>query len=161
MMHPLKTLFVRNALLIGLLIPAYASAHGAHSKPYGGEVRAYVFEYALGEPLRRGEVSVFPPDSDQRYVSGLTDGQGVFAFAPDRPGAWRLEVRDGKGHAIQRYVRVGGEDSRLIAGEASQDHAGAPPWMLLMVAISLLLNAWLGLLLLQRRRMGESDAPKP
>lgn len=140
-----------------------AQGHGAHSKPYGGEVRAYQFEYALGEPLRRAEVSVYPPDSEQRYLQGWTDQQGVFAFAPARPGAWRLEIRDGKGHAIQRYVRVG----PTTATSAAPNHDPAPALarhgMVLLLALSLLLNAWLSLMLLQQRQINQrqtTDSPE-
>ncbi|MEN8821192.1 MAG: hypothetical protein ABF271_08810 [Abyssibacter sp.] len=137
-----------------------AQAHGAHSKPYGGELRAYQFEYALGEPLRRAEVSVYPPDSEQRYVHGWTDAQGVFAFAPDRPGAWRLDVRDGKGHALQRYVRVGAPTSAEAGTTDVERDSVMPGGLIVVLAISLLLNAWLALVLLQRSR-AVPPAPGP
>ncbi|MCK5859138.1 hypothetical protein [Abyssibacter sp.] len=146
-----------------LLMPGLALAHGAHFKPFGGELRAYVFEYSLGEPVARAEVIVYPPEDSADFQTGETDAQGVFAFAPNRPGTWRLEVRDGKGHAIRKYVNVGaaaGGAATLPAGDTPAHSSGAAiAWLLL--AVSLLANVVFALAAIQTRSAWRRSSNSP
>ncbi len=70
-----------------------------------------------------------------------------------RPGTWRLEVRDGKGHAIRKYVNVGaaaGGAATLPAGDTPAHSSGAAiAWLLL--AVSLLANVVFALAAIQTR----------
>jgi len=140
-------------LLLALMLASSppVHAHGAHFGPYDGELRAFSFEYSLGEPVAGADVTVFRPDEQSSFQTGRTDARGVFAFAPDRPGSWRLEVRDGKGHAVRQVVNVGGAEQTPAADAPRAAHAW-PQGLVLVLAASLLGNLLLGLLWLQERR---------
>lgn len=88
--------------LILVLTGAKASqAHGTHgySDPASSGVRI-VAAYDDGEPMRYCKVEITAPDTEIAFQSGYTDRNGLFLFAPDQPGRWRIAVHDGMGHRL-------------------------------------------------------------
>ena len=99
----------RVALLLALAAaaPAPVHAHGVGarvSETPGVVVDLY---YADGDVMAFAEAKAFSPaDPANPFANGRADRQGRFAFAPDTPGAWRVEARDHEGHAVSIEVRV-------------------------------------------------------
>ncbi len=96
----------------GLTLAALASPARAHSLAIRQteDARAVVVDcyYADGATMAYGEVRVFSPDiADAPFSNGRADRLGRFAFAPDRPGAWRIEAKDHEGHSASAVLTVG------------------------------------------------------
>lgn len=95
-------------LVLGL--PAAAHAHGAvvgYEK--GAETVQVKAAYDTGEPMEGAQVAVYAPapGGSEPWVSGTTDTEGRFFFAPDTSsGEWTVEVRKaGHGETIEVPVR--------------------------------------------------------
>lgn len=56
--------------------------------------------YDDGDPMSYAAVEVIAPDSGVAFQTGRTDRNGVFMFAPDRPGSWQIVLNDGIGHRL-------------------------------------------------------------
>jgi uncharacterized GH25 family protein len=104
------------ARLAGALLFAsgLAQAHGVELKvekqPGAVAVR---FGYGPDEPVKGAPVKVFSPaDAATPFQAGQTDQRGVFVFAPDRAGAWRVAADDGEGHREEARITVG-EDGAI------------------------------------------------
>lgn len=155
-----RYLFNRSALaLVFVLIwPTGLAAHGANGEIYAGDVRAVRLGYSVGEPVAAADVSVYAPGDDAVYQAGRTDIAGYFAFVPDRPGDWRLEARDGRGHVVEMTVTVGGgavSPSTTAVESTGHHHDGLPSWVGWLLALSVLVNV--ALLWAMRRRPQAAD----
>ena len=88
--------------------PITTNAHGAACRIINDSksilVQAF---YAGGEPMSYAETLIFGPnDAKTEYQNGRTDRRGGFAFHPDEPGTWRVEVNDGMGHKVETTLDV-------------------------------------------------------
>jgi len=64
-------------------------------------------EYDDGDAMSYADVLIYSPDDKKvEYQNGRTDKNGVFAFVPDKPGVWKVEVDDGMGHGLVTEVTV-------------------------------------------------------
>jgi len=79
--------------------------------------------YDDGSPMAFCKVTVFAPDESE-FQSGITDRNGVFAFLPDAPGAWKIEVDDGMGHKMEKTILIDNayELSEMPHGKASRGY---------------------------------------
>jgi len=88
--------------------PGPRAFHGIHvevSARSGIHVaRAY---YEGGGPVVNGDVTIMPPGSEEAWQTGRTDPSGRFAFFPDAPGTWIVQVDDGGGHRTRATFEVG------------------------------------------------------
>lgn len=86
--------------LTAMFTASLAYSHGVNYGVFHERAMAIRFSYAGGEPMSYVEAKVFGPQSspDVEFQNGRTDARGVFAFVPDRPGAWRVEAWDVLGH---------------------------------------------------------------
>lgn len=52
-------------------------------------------KYDTGQPFVNAQVSVYAPNSDTVWQTGMTDQKGQFTFAPDvtKPGTWQVKAR--------------------------------------------------------------------
>lgn len=125
-----------------------ARAHGTGSRllPPETALRAVLFHYSTGEAMSWTAVRVFAPDGSE-WVQARTDAAGVAAFAPDRPGLWRLQARDEEGHQAEIEVPV---DSAAGTAQPDQEGPGAL-WPRVALGLSLLANLFLALALRRRR----------
>lgn len=120
--------------LLGLLSVDSACAHAVHGALEEGAVGVRFF-YDGGAPLRAAEIQVFGPNRDMLpIIQGETDLNGRFAFIPDQPGTWEIEVNDGMGHRAQFRIDVESTGIPATSEYASHGHHVAP-WI---VAISVL-----------------------
>ncbi|MBD3320985.1 MAG: carboxypeptidase regulatory-like domain-containing protein [Chitinivibrionales bacterium] len=72
--------------------------------------------FDTGEPIAHTDVLVFPPDQTEAQSEVTTDANGIFAFSPDRPGTWSLQVRGRGGHGMRINLDINQE---LLPGEPS------------------------------------------
>ena len=85
-----------------------AWAHGVQIKVNSAAIEIQA-TYSNGQPLREAQVQVYSPnDPKQPWLSGTTDRDGHFSFAPDtnQPGNWNVSVRQA-GHGGTTSVTVG------------------------------------------------------
>lgn len=107
-----------------LLVSGFVQAHELELKverqPGAVAVR---FGYGPRDPAKAAPVSVFSPaDAAAPFQTGQTDQQGVFVFAPDRPGIWRVVADDGEGHREEARITVA-EDGAIQFDDHSHSRA--------------------------------------
>ena len=103
--------------------------------------------YDGGDPASNADVSIYRPDEpDALFQQGRSDRNGAFAFVPDAPGDWRVEVDDGFGHRLEHTVATGAG-----VGKPSVEPAAGPRWRDALTGVSLLIGAT-GLLLWRRSK---------
>lgn len=123
----------------------WASLAYGHGVTYGicdEYAMAVRFGYAGGEPMSYVEAKVFGPESppDLEFQNGRTDARGVFAFVPDRPGHWRVEVRDNLGHKGSIEVVVEQSNTGLRAGSQVKAINNRSVVIKILVALSVITN---------------------
>jgi nickel transport protein len=81
------------------------------------------FGYGPEDPARNAAVRVFSPaDPANPFQTGATDQRGLFVFAPDRPGEWRVIVDDSEGHREEAKVTVAGDGTVTLPHSHSHGH---------------------------------------
>lgn len=110
-------------LLLALLLPAAAGAHGTGSRVTAARAVVLDLHYTDGEAMAYVDVKVFAPNETVAFLHGRADRLGRVAFVPDRNGDWRVEGRDSEGHTVLATVPVEG-------GAATAQAGGVPAWML-------------------------------
>ncbi|MGD1900409.1 MAG: carboxypeptidase regulatory-like domain-containing protein [Phormidesmis sp.] len=85
--------------------------------------------FGNGEPLKGAKVSVYAPDQPFRArVTGVTDSQGRFTFAPDEAisGDWEVNIeRAGHQDILTIPVTEEGIDENLMASGGVIDRGGS------------------------------------
>jgi nickel transport protein len=124
-----------SALVLCLLLPLPAQAHGAKID-YRVDVVIEIFaRYDSGEPMAGAQVSVYAPDDPVTpWLNGVCDDEGHFRFAPDtsRPGTWDVQVRQA-GH---------GDIVHIPVGEGSVGTAGAGGYTPLQIVLMAACVVW-------------------
>ena len=88
--------------------------------------------YDGGGPVVNGDVTITAPGSEETWQTGRTDPSGLFAFFPDAPGTWAIQVDDGLGHRTRVTFVVGAGEVVTEPGEIAADpEGGARIWQLL------------------------------
>ncbi|WP_289245733.1 hypothetical protein [Edwardsiella ictaluri] len=90
----------------GLVAPV-----GAHSVLVrdlsSDQAQVVQFGYSTGDAAPFAQIKLYAPDNaSTEYQNGRTDRLGRFAFVPNQSGEWRLEMRDGMGHALNHPLKV-------------------------------------------------------
>lgn len=140
-----------------LLACSLAMAHGVNYSLLEGKAVAVSFSYSGGEPMSYVEAKVFGPGSspDLEFQNGRTDARGIFAFVPDQPGKWWVEVEDNQGHKGVFQADFGQNDKVIMP--LAHDNSGEGPLLLKVVlALSLMLN--LALIIRQYGKKRETKA---
>jgi nickel transport protein len=79
-------------------IPLTVCSHGIRLEKTSSALSVQALD-ERDSPVTEGDVTVFPSnDSTSLFRQGKLDGEGRFSFYPDRPGGWRVVVKDGRGH---------------------------------------------------------------
>jgi nickel transport protein len=131
------------AALACLALPGQADAHGAGHVPVDRVLDqpgiAVEFRLSDGEAMAHASYRLLAPDAGATvFQNGRTDALGRLAFVPDRPGNWRVEVEDVRGHKAAATVEI--LDGATVAEQ--------PAWRRWLLRGSVLLNlALLSLLL--------------
>lgn len=86
----------------------HESGHSVLARPLVGGGVAMQFVLSSGEPLADASIRIDAPDGAV-HLAGRSDRLGRAAFVPDRPGAWRLEITDRRGHTAVQQVEIGAD----------------------------------------------------
>jgi uncharacterized GH25 family protein len=106
--------------LVGGFVQAHDMELKVEKQPGAVAVR---FGYGPQDPAKGAPVTVFSPaDAATPFQTGQTDQRGVFVFAPDRAGAWRVVADDGEGHREEARITVG-EDGAIQFEDHSHSRA--------------------------------------
>lgn len=63
--------------------------------------------YSGAEPVSWASITIFSSSEEKTpYQNGRTDKEGYFAFVPDAPGTWTVQIDDELGHKGQTVVTV-------------------------------------------------------
>ncbi|MBD3275804.1 MAG: hypothetical protein GF372_10850, partial [Candidatus Marinimicrobia bacterium] len=104
---------------VSLVFPVVIFAHGVDYSTFEGGI-GFTVKYNTGQLITGAHVKVYTPDSlDQLYQWGVTDLNGRFVFAPDKPGEWYIEISDGTGHGIKEKFTVS-EDLTLVQSPGAE-----------------------------------------
>lgn len=135
------------------MITSDAAAHGTGYRILddGQRTVAVEFVYSSGAPMAYAEALVWSPgDAGVEYQNGRTDRKGRFAFLPDAPGAWKIAVRDGRGHKAVAVCPVADPASGLET-RPPEPQGPFPKAVSALLGLSLIANATLALLLMRKK----------
>lgn len=151
-LSPSRCFVVMMALWI-VHFPENALSHGTGYRMLTEEETVQAeFYYSGGEPMAYAEILVFGPDDDAvEFQNGRTDRMGRFAFLPDRPGEWRMIVKDGRGHAVRATVAVSDEQPGETPAGTQAPERSAPGVREILLGLSLIANLFLGLRVFRAR----------
>lgn len=142
------------AVFAAILIASLAYGHGVSYGIFPERAVAVRFIYAGGEPMSYVEAKVFGPQSfsDLEFQNGRTDARGVFAFVPDRPGAWRVEAWDELGHkgSIKVPVMKNGADLETASQNAVTE--SGPSTTKVILGLSIIANLALTVAVTRRQK---------
>jgi nickel transport protein len=96
-------------LILGLVLPIKALAHGAKIEYTVNMAIEIVAAYDNGEPMAGAQVTVYAPDDPSSpWLAGVCDDEGHFSFIPDtsKPGTWDVQVRQA-GHGDIVHIPIG------------------------------------------------------
>lgn len=115
----MKCLLAIAALAIAAAISNQpAQAHGLEwQRAEAGATVSLQFGFGADEPAAFAAVTLIAPDDKVPFQIGRTDGNGHFAFRPDRTGAWQVKVDDGDGHHLQFALPVIATTTAATAGK--------------------------------------------
>lgn len=104
-------------LILGLILPMTAYAHGAKIEYTVSMTIEIVAMYDNGEPMAGAQVVIYAPaDPSVAWLTEVCDDEGRFTFTPDvsKPGIWDVQVRQA-GHGDMVHIPVG-EDMVTTSG---------------------------------------------
>lgn len=107
---------------------AKALAHGAsiqHRQMQAVQIEA---AYAGGQPMAEAQVTVYRPDDPTTvWKTGMTDESGQFAFVPDQPGQWEVQVRQA-GHGDIATIAVSENAVDAAPSKATSSQLNSMGW---------------------------------
>ena len=115
-----------GAAALCCLLPTGAQAHGAKLEYTLAPAISVQARYEAGEPMTSAQVTVYAPnDPAKPWLTGKTDKEGRFTFAPDPaiPGEWAIQAREA-GHGSMIHAMVG-DASAAAAASAGASGASA------------------------------------
>jgi len=104
-----KSIICLTFLLIILVVPTKAYAHGVTIEYTSSVEIEIVAAYDNGEPMSGAQVVVYAPDDPSTpWLTGVCDDEGRFTFTPDssKTGTWDVQVRLA-GHGGIVHIPVG------------------------------------------------------
>ena len=105
-------------IILGLVLPIKAYAHGAKIEYTVSMAIEIVAMYDNGEPMAGAQVVIYAPaDPSVAWLTGVCDDDGRFTFTPDvsKPGIWDVQVRQA-GHGDMVHIPVGGDMATTSGG---------------------------------------------
>ncbi len=122
---------LRCALIVILLLPGFALAHGLRlSATVGSEAIAGQATFADGSPVADAPVELRPdvePAESATLARSRTDADGRFAFpTPRLPGAYRVTVDDGRGHRRETFLTLASPSPLPASAPASPPVVAIP-----------------------------------
>jgi nickel transport protein len=143
------TAIITGFVLICLLNPTPAAAHGAEYELLEGGVVGVRAAYDTGQPMANAPVLIFAPGENQAGLTTTTDRRGVVCFAPDRAGVWVLQVRAEGGHGLRVNLEV---EESMLAAATSRSAGPFSTWQKLVMALCVLWGFAATALFFSRRR---------
>lgn len=145
-----------RTLLLFLLACGAAGAHeltSAVSHPAPGLVTVLAI-YGHDTPAKNTAVRVYSPNEEAKFQTGTTDRNGLFVFAPDKPGDWMVAIDDELGHQSQSTVTI----DATLAPVTAPEPTGGSTWRDALTGVSLLVGL-AGLLMwwTSRRKAAEAQ----
>jgi nickel transport protein len=138
---------VIGVLVLSLLLPTQALAHGVNIQ-YSSDIKIeIVARYDTGTPMAGAQVTVYAPDDPSTpWLTGVCDDEGRFSFTPDAsiPGSWDVQVRLA-GHGGIVHVPVG-------EGTATSGGIGGYSYLQIGLMAACVIWASIGTALYFRRR---------
>lgn len=136
---------IASALVAAALsVAAPLLAHGVGSRLAELKPIAVEFYYSTGEAMSYTPVQVFSPDDDKHaFQEGSTDDSGIFAFTPNKDGAWQVICEADGGHRAVAKVDVNLAQLRENSGGTPEVTGSSFPQ-----GKQLVINALLGVSLL-------------
>lgn len=129
-----------KAVIFLLLFVTEAFAHGTGYRQSTLKAIPLEFMYSTGEAMSYREAKVFSPDDEKfAFQTGRTDEHGRFAFTPDKPGKWRVIVRDEEGHQCVAEVEASG-DASVTASDSSQSQTNSELLVRALLGVSVIFN---------------------
>jgi nickel transport protein len=104
-------------LILGLVLPIKALAHGVIVRYTVDIAIDIVALYDDGQPMAGAQVSIYAPDDPSTpWLTEVCDDNGCFSFVPDtsKPGIWDVQVRQA-GHGDIVHIPIG-EDMVATSG---------------------------------------------
>ena len=117
-------------LILGLVLPIKALAHGADIEYTVDMAIEIVATYDNGEPMAGAQVTIYAPDAPSTpWLTGVCDDEGRFTFVPDtsKPGIWVVQVRQA-GHGDIVHIPIG--EGAMVAGSTG----GYTPLQIVLMA---------------------------
>ena len=156
------------AVLVFVLLGSVSSwGHGTEGSSQNADGIRIEAAYDDGEPMSYAAVAITAPDGGVAFQKGRTDRNGVFMFAPDGPGRWRIAVSDGMGHrlVLDHEIALAEVTMDSPSSEASGKTAPVPRSIGIVAGISVIFGIF-GLLYGWRARRcltegGEDRARRP
>ena len=105
-----STTLIVTFLLLTLILPVTAYAHGADIEYTVSTEVEIVATYDTGTPMDGGQVTIYAPDDAANpWQTGTCDAEGKYNFTPDPdiPGTWDVQVRLA-GHGDIVHIDVAG-----------------------------------------------------
>jgi len=124
---PLSVLLIATVLVIPLIAPSKALAHGTQGEiavQQGLLVRA---EYSDGEPMAYANIKISRLGEDTPFQQGNLDRRGRFLFLPDQDGTWTVEITDGMGHRLALSRKVDDTESLASIESVKKQHKAELP----------------------------------
>jgi nickel transport protein len=115
---------VIGVLMLNLLLPVTALAHGVTIQYSSDTEITIVAKYDTGTPMAGAQVTVYAPDDPSTpWLTGVCDDEGHFSFTPDasKPGIWDVQVRLA-GHGGMIHIPVGGDSTTTSGGLGGYSH---------------------------------------
>ncbi len=91
-------------MYINILYTLILISHGVDFEFFKG-AKGIRFFYEDGTPISFGEYKIYSPDK-KVFSEGYLDKKGRVLFMPDKTGKWKIEVRDGLGHGIEKEIEI-------------------------------------------------------
>ncbi len=104
-------------LVLGLVLPTKAFAHGARIEYTVSTTIELVATYDNGDPMAGAQFTVYAPDDPTTpWLTGTCDDEGHFSFTPDpsKPGTWDVQVRQAS-HGDIVHIPIG-KDAAATGG---------------------------------------------
>jgi nickel transport protein len=136
-------------ILLLLVLPAQALAHGVDIEYSVGFEIEIVAKYDTGTPMAGAQVTVYAPDDPTTpWLTGVCDDEGRFSFTPDasKPGTWDVQVRLA-GHGGMIHIPVG-------EGAATSGGLGGYSWLQILLMAACVAWGSIGTALYFRWRRG-------
>jgi nickel transport protein len=106
--------------------------HGTEYVVLSGGVVGVQASFDTGVPMADADVLIFAPNEITAAIKSRTDTRGIVCFAPDKAGAWVIQVRAEGGHGMRINLEV---DQDSIVSVSDSEHSSLSILQKLFLAV--------------------------